>query len=700
MLIALVLVLTPAVGSAIIGVYVYYLSNWLSAPVHFRLLFLDQSWSEFWMDFLWIALLVLASWQVFRRSHLILGGLLGIPYWFGTILRHSLIDRIIATFGEAYFASRKELTFRVVATISFVVFAIALMFLGYRFWPDDKAFRNPTHAPIHARPDWDRPVPKQKSLSDAARRYLPSSPEDEQKRQKNRAPTGLTRWGIAPPGFPTETSEPTIHLEREPNFFSRQSLLLMSAMYLPLVLFGWSAILIWQALAEALNSYRLVGAMKVRGARLEPLSPSSGDGPLLSVAHLSDLHLTSNDDDDVLQGSDAGATQIRPNEAFRAAAAKLEEIADTVDIVLVSGDITDSGANLEWQRFFEGIKGETCKKTILLPGNHDLNITDPRRIWATETMDRVGRNVRVCRMLSAMDRVQGGIAWVLASDGGIDTLSDYLRSHMPDLIAFSERARHNEKGLSPNEIWQGAFPMVIPLPAFKTCIYILDSNVIGSTIVENAFGAVSKPQMDKLISLMALYRGWRRLICIHHHVALPDDLRSRVFKERLFERFMVLQDSRKLIEQISGQPCVVLHGHRHVDYRGQLGAIQVISAPSSTLGDVMSQGYGYFYRLHLSAVGDQGLAVGRSDRVNFLGDGRDLFARSAVKVQKYRIIAKIASAVRSFRRSIMNEAGAAKAHAVQSNPNDAFAYAPSSSVAAKSMNGDAWRYNGGPPKGR
>lgn len=452
-----VLVLTPALGSAIMGVCVYYFSNWESAPIHFRLLFLDETWSEILIDLAWIVALVLASWNVIRRSPMIIAGFLGIPYWFGTILRRSLIDRIIATFGEAYFASKKELAIRVVATFSFVGLAVALGILGYRLWPESDAFRNPSRPPIHAKPDWTRPVPKQPSLADAARPFLPPSAEDDSLLQRYGMSKGLTRWGVAPPGFPTETSEPTVYFEEEPNFRFRQSLRLISAMYLPLIFFGWSVIMIWQAVAEALNSCRLIGALRVRGLRLEPLPLNPGEARLLSVAHLSDLHLTANDDDDVLQSSDAGGP-LRPNETYRAAVAKLNELADTVDIVLLSGDITDSGSNSEWRVFFEGLKGAASGKTIILPGNHDLNITDPKRIMAAEKGSRVGRKIRVCRMLSAMDRVQGEIAKVLTSDGSLDTLSAYLRRHISDLAAFSERAHQNEKGASPDEIWGGPFP--------------------------------------------------------------------------------------------------------------------------------------------------------------------------------------------------------------------------------------------------
>jgi hypothetical protein len=258
------------------------------------------------------------------------------------------------------------------------------------------------------------------------------------------------------------------------------------------------------------------------------------------------------------------------------------------------------------------------RKSIILPGNHDINIVDKKRLWRVERGSKEGRNIRLCRMLSAMDLVQGNTALLLTERGELKSLRAHLAQYRDDLIAYADTGSTGFKTNHPTEIWDDAFPQVIPLENCKTCFYVLDSNIIATSIIDNAFGVVSHQQIVKLGALMKHFDGWRSVICIHHHLALPHWLSSWSAQERLFERFMVLQNNRQLIDALITKECVVLHGHRHVNYQGQLGRIQVVSAPSTTLVDAAT-GYGpCFHMIDLNTTDNDGVAVSSSIRKDLI----------------------------------------------------------------------------------
>ena len=60
--------------------------------------------------------------------------------------------------------------------------------------------------------------------------------------------------------------------------------------------------------------------------------------------------------------------------------ARLAEIhaRDPVDIILISGDLTDAGASTEWAAFFDTLAPypQLAERILALPGNHDLNVVD------------------------------------------------------------------------------------------------------------------------------------------------------------------------------------------------------------------------------------------------------------------------------------------------------------------------------------
>ena len=60
--------------------------------------------------------------------------------------------------------------------------------------------------------------------------------------------------------------------------------------------------------------------------------------------------------------------------------ARLEEAhaARPLDLVLITGDMTDAGRSAEWAEFFDIVAGhpDLAERMLILPGNHDVNIVD------------------------------------------------------------------------------------------------------------------------------------------------------------------------------------------------------------------------------------------------------------------------------------------------------------------------------------
>jgi len=66
------------------------------------------------------------------------------------------------------------------------------------------------------------------------------------------------------------------------------------------------------------------------------------------------------------------------------------------------------------------------EKTVMLPGNHDVNITDPKHPYYVETGEMVLRRLRLIRNMAALDAVQGARSFICSNDGQLFRLREYL----------------------------------------------------------------------------------------------------------------------------------------------------------------------------------------------------------------------------------------------------------------------------------
>jgi hypothetical protein len=366
--------------------------------------------------------------------------------------------------------------------------------------------------------------------------------------------------------------------------------------------------------------------------RFDP-DPRSFNEPLdLSLAHLSDLHLTAPEKDKLLDGSPS------PNQFWPAILEKLCAQEPGLDAIAITGDQTNAGQPGEWQAFWNGIQQccpQILQKMIILPGNHDLNLPSPNDIFSAEGPGRALWLTRMLRCLAAIDLIQGERAWVLAdgptrAEDKIVRVRDLIDPIRGELAAFAaeppQRIERYETTHIPLvgirqrwvdatptgspfllqqllAVWRALFPMVIVEPRTNTLIYVLDSNAVGGSVVDNAFGLLTQDTLIILRRLEHHFGARPSVYLLHHHVALPPMPRGHYClpsKDALLRRFMVLKNATAFLTALpNDRGIVVLHGHRHTRYIGRLDdRIEIVSAPSTTLGDEnpepIRKGRGYF----------------------------------------------------------------------------------------------------------
>lgn len=348
--------------------------------------------------------------------------------------------------------------------------------------------------------------------------------------------------------------------------------------------------------------------------------------PVTRLAHISDLHVTSTDDTRTTE-KDAS-----PNSNCRSLLQSLSTRSDGFAAVLLSGDITDSGSAAEWANFFGMLQGDcSClrDKLIMVPGNHDLNIHNPRAVLSQEGSD-LGRRIRLVRSIAAVNAIQGRRAVVVrdwnASSLEFVPLEEYLAPHWrhlnryasPETLPRRQFRTEYSRGFvntetfppkrvsgrsirvettSPDEraaigapfaIFDALFPMIVSLPGSSIDVVVLNSVPPAYTMAENAFGNLGSTAIARIKRLKEELASRRLVYALHHQVVLPRSKMSLV--SRLKAQVMTLEDGGAFLDALRSMSdpsaTVVLHGHQHINYRVQVDPkVQIAAAPSSTLGD-------------------------------------------------------------------------------------------------------------------
>lgn len=302
------------------------------------------------------------------------------------------------------------------------------------------------------------------------------------------------------------------------------------------------------------------------------------------VAHLSDLHTVGERYGFRIESGRGGP---RGNERLDRVMARLAAIhtAHPLDLVLVSGDMTDAGRATEWAEFLDTVARHPALavRMIVLPGNHDVNIVDRANPARLDLPFSPGKRLRQMRTLSAIAAVQGDRVHVV--DGAkqrASTLNEALAPHRLRIAAFVDRGGlRRAAGLG--RLFDDQFPMIMPPDSEDGLgVAILNSNAETHFSFTNALGFVSVEQTYRLAAALNKFSKASWVVALHHHL-LEYPMPMTAFSERLGTALVngtwFVRKLRPLAARI-----VVMHGHRHIDWIGACGAIKIVSAPSPVMG--------------------------------------------------------------------------------------------------------------------
>ncbi|MEH2513723.1 hypothetical protein V1291_005077 [Nitrobacteraceae bacterium AZCC 1564] len=351
--------------------------------------------------------------------------------------------------------------------------------------------------------------------------------------------------------------------------------------------------------AVALTSLYLAAAALVWGfadasmdqpvdfAEFDAASPTSRTW---RVAHLSDIHVVGERYGFRMESGRGGPQGNHRLERLLARLAAIHA-SDPLDVVLISGDMTDAGLSTEWAEFFDAVAKHPAllARMILLPGNHDVNIVDRTNPARLDLPFSPGKRFRQMRTLSAMAAVQGARVRV-AGDEGVQSarrLDESLNVHQPDMIAFTQGGGML-RALRLREVFDEQFPMLLP-PDDEDGLgmIILNSNAQTHFSFTNALGLVSVEQAYRLVAIMSAYPKARWIVALHHHL-MEYPMPGVKFSERVGTALVNGSWFVRKLKPFANR-IVIMHGHRHIDWIGTCGTMKIISAPSPVMNATDAQ---------------------------------------------------------------------------------------------------------------
>jgi Calcineurin-like phosphoesterase len=338
------------------------------------------------------------------------------------------------------------------------------------------------------------------------------------------------------------------------------------------------------------------------------------------VVHLSDLHVVGERYGFRIESGRGGP---RGNERLERVMARLAAIhtAQPLDLVLVSGDMTDAGRATEWAEFLDTVARHPAlaARMIVLPGNHDVNIVDRANPARLDLPFSPGKRLRQMRTLSAIAAVQGDRVCVVDALGKpTTTLNEALAPHRLRIAAFAESGGlRRAAGLG--RVFDDQFPMILPPdPEDGLGVAILNSNAETHFSFTNALGLVSVEQTHRLTAAINEFPKASWVVALHHHL-LEYPMPVVAFSERvgtaLVNGTWFVRKLRPFAARI-----VVMHGHRHIDWIGACGAMKIVSAPSPVMG-ATDEAPTHFHIHTLAAGLDGQLCLLPPERVQIAGEG-------------------------------------------------------------------------------
>lgn len=380
-----------------------------------------------------------------------------------------------------------------------------------------------------------------------------------------------------------------------------------------------SIVLLAVYLAVGSVIWALADAMMARPRDLTSFHlPAPGD-KRWRVVHLSDIHVVGEAFGFRIESGRSGP---RGNDRLKELFRHLDAIdaAEPLDIILITGDVTDAGRSAEWAEFFDILRQHPslAERSYIIPGNHDLNIVDRANPARMDLPTSPNRRLRQIRALSAMIALQGErVGMVNAAGFSLGpTLTQAVEPQLAEIKRFADTARPLLfRGFS--EFWNAAFPMVVaPDRNDGLGIILLNSNADTHFSFTNALGMISSEQVDRIRTLARLYPRACWLVALHHHVIEYPDA-TKLLSERIGTALVNGNWFIRRLKPLAGR-AVLLHGHRHVDWIGECEGLFIVSAPSPVMEATNDQPTSFY--VHTVIVDDSGrLRLAPPERVILAG---------------------------------------------------------------------------------
>ena len=356
---------------------------------------------------------------------------------------------------------------------------------------------------------------------------------------------------------------------------------------------------------------------------LQGFDPRPAKGRTWRVAHLSDVHVVGEPYGFRLESGRAGP---RGNDRFKRVLSQLERIhaKDPLDVILITGDLTDAGTSAEWSEFLTIMAKHPrlADRVFVLPGNHDLNIVDRANPARFDLPLSPNRRLRLLRALSAINLLQGDRVRVIdfAHQRVGKTLAEAMRPRAKEMERFADDGTPRFSYAIP-ELWAKMFPMVVaPDKPDGLGLIILNSNADTHFSFTNALGMVSAEQVNGMEIAFAEYPKAAWIIALHHHL-VEYPWMAKALSERIGTALINGNWFVRKLRRLAGR-AVLLHGHRHIDWMGECGGLTILSAPSPVM-EATNEKSKYFYILEV-ALGDDGkLLLLDPKRIDVPGEAGD-----------------------------------------------------------------------------
>ncbi|MGC2340647.1 MAG: metallophosphoesterase, partial [Methyloceanibacter sp.] len=305
---------------------------------------------------------------------------------------------------------------------------------------------------------------------------------------------------------------------------------------------------------------------------------------LWRVVHLSDVHV-------VGEGYgfriESGRSGPRGNERLERLLKELEALhaKAPLDLVLITGDMTDAGSSAEWAEFLDAVAAHPtiAERLLILPGNHDLNIVDRANPARMDLPTSPNRRLRQLRALSAMEELQGDRVCVveIGRKRVGRTVKEFLEPHFKQMARFADVAKPLFSYALP-ELWAKAFPMVLaPDREDGLGVILLNSNADTHFSFTNALGMVTTEQVVGLEIACKQYPRACWIVALHHHV-VEYPRPAKALSERIGTALINGNWFVRKLQPLAGR-VIVMHGHRHIDWIGRCAGLRIVSAPSPVM---------------------------------------------------------------------------------------------------------------------